>query len=306
MKTIFSIALSMLLLTSCQPSKEKLQLNLSKGETYYQKIVSDMSLSQTINGQEMKINMVITGATSYKVLDIQDTIYDMQVQYENLSMKMTLPNGTMEFSTEKNDESDIFSTILKVLKNKSFYIKLTKTGKINEVKNIDSLFLGIFEKFPEIPEEQKMQIQNQLLQAYGEKSFKGNFEMAMAIFPSKEVLKGDKWTINTQLETGMSGNMETTYELTEIASSFYLIKGDSKITTADKDAYIPVNGMPVKYDLTGTMLSNIKIDKTTGWTIEAKISQNITGYSEIKDNPQMPGGMKIPLAMKNEMTITEK
>jgi hypothetical protein len=64
--------------------------------------------------------------------------------------------------------------------------------------------------------------------------------------------------------------------------------------------------MPLKYDLTGAMTSDIKIDKKTGWTINAMINQSIKGTAYIKDNPQIPGGMTIPMTMNNEMTITEK
>ena len=63
--------------------------------------------------------------------------------------------------------------------------------------------------------------------------------------------------------------------------------------------------MPLKYDMAGTMTSDIKIDKKTGWTMSAKISQSIKGNAYVKDNPQMPGGMTIPMTISNDMTITE-
>ena len=65
----------------------------------------------------------------------------------------------------------------------------------------------------------------------------------------------------------MSAKMETVYELKELSDSYYQIFGNSRIETADKDAYIESNGMPMKYDLTGSMDSEIKVDKNTGWII---------------------------------------
>ena len=230
----------------------------------------------------------------------------MEGRYESLIMKMSLPNGEMKFSSEKNDEKGIFSTILGTMKNKPFLVKMTNTGKVNEVKNIEAVFSNMFDKFPQLSDVQKQQIQGQLMQAYGEKAFKGNIEMCSAIFTDTPVSNGDKWTINTQLEAGMSAKMETVYELKDITDSYYQILGNSKIETADKDAYIESNGMPLKYDMTGTMTSDIKIDKKTGWTISAMINQSIKGTAYVKDNPQMPGGMTIPMTMINEMTITEK
>jgi hypothetical protein len=306
MKKFSTLFLAICLLTLCHGQKKKLELNLSKGETYNQNMISNVSIVQTINGQQNNMGMAIDAKMTYKVIDVQNSIYDIEVRYETLSMKMNLPNGVMEFSSEKNDDNDIFSTILGVMKNKPFLAKMTKTGKVNEVRNIESVFSNMFDKFPHLTEIQKQQIKDQLMQSYGEKAFKGNLEMVSAIFTDSPVEKGDKWNITTQLESGMAAKMETIYELKELSDSYYLIQGVSKIATADKDAYVESNGMPLKYDMTGTMTSDIKISKESGWILDAKIHQTIKGTAYIKDNPQMPGGLAIPMTMTNEMIITEK
>lgn len=305
MKRILNLVLAIILITSCQAQKEKLELNLTKGEIYTQKMTSNVSIIQTINGQQVNMNMSVNGKVTYKVTDIQNSIYSMEVRYESLSMKINMPNGVLEFSSEKNDEKDIFSSLLGIMKNKPFFIKMTKAGKINEVRNIDALFSNMFDKFPQLQEIQKQQIKSQLMQAYGEKAFKGNLEMCSAIFPDSLISKGDKWIVDTKLESGMSANMKTTYELKEVHDSYCIFSGTSKIETADKDAYIKSNGMPLKYDMSGTMTSEIKINRKSGWVIESKLNQTIKGIAQIKGNPQMPEGMSIPMTMNNEMIITE-
>lgn len=306
MKRIQNLLIGLILLTSCQVHKEKLELNLTKGKIYTQNITANTSVIQTFNGQQTNINMSIKSKMTYKVIDIQNAMYNLEVRYESLIMKMSLPNGVMEFSSEKNDEQDVFSTILETMKNKPFLVKMTRSGKVNEVKNIELVFSNMFDKFPQLSEVQKQQIKLQLMQAYGEKAFKGNIEMCSAIFPDSPVSKGDKWTINTQLESGLSAKMETIYELKKMSDSDCQIIGNSKITTADKDAYIVSNGMPLKYDMAGTMTSEIRIDKKSGWILNAKIGQLIKGTAYVKDNPQMPGGMAIPMTMNTEMIISEK
>ena len=306
MKRILNLLIVFVLLTSCQAQKEKLELNLTKGEIYNQKMVSNVTIIQTINGQLVNMKISINAEMTYKVADFQNSVYDMEVCYETLVMKMILPNGQMEFSSEKNDGSDIFSTILGTMKNKPFFVKMTNTGKVIEVKNIDALFSDMFDKFPQLSDVQRQQIREQIMQAYGEKAFKGNIEMCSAIFSDSPVSKGDKWVINTQLEAGMSAKMETEYEFKGVADSYYHILGNSVIETADKDAYVESNGMPLQYDMAGTMSSDIKIDKETGWTMSAIINQSIKGTAYVKDNPQIPGGMPIPMTMNSKMTITGK
>jgi hypothetical protein len=64
--------------------------------------------------------------------------------------------------------------------------------------------------------------------------------------------------------------------------------------------------MPLKYDLSGTMNTDIKINKITGWIIESKSSQSISGTAYVKDNPKLPGGMSIPMIVNNQIILTEK
>lgn len=307
-KLLNVIVLGLVCLTSCQSQKETLELNLIKGEVYRQNMISNASVVQTLEGQQIKMDMSIGGNMTYRVLDIQDGLYEMDVRYESLTMKVSHPlyGVVMEIDTKKNDESDMVSKIFGMITDKPFLVKMTKTGKVTEVKDVELLFSDMFDTFPELDDNQKQQIKDQMMQAYGEKAFKGNLEMCSAIFPDVPVSKGEKWNVKTQLESGFSANMETVYQLNDITDSHFQIIGNSTVETADKEAYIESNGMPMKYDMAGTMVSDIKIDKVTGWVLSAEISQSISGTASIKGNPQMPGGLVIPMTMDTEMTISNK
>ena len=306
MRKIFCFTLVLLTFVSCQGQKSNLALNLKKGETYIQNVLSRITIDQKINGQEMKMVMLVAGKVAFKVVDVVGAEYKMDAKYENLSLEMQMPGGSMLFSSEKEDETDIFSTILAEMKKKSFSLILLKNGKVKQLSGIENLFSSMFEKFPELPEAQKQQLKEQLEKAYGEKAFKGNIEMVTAIFPDHAVKKGDKWVIKTELESGMAMNMETNYVFQGNKDAHYLIRGESLLKTVDKDAYVQTNGMPLKYDMEGKMVSDIKIDKESGWIVEAKLKQELKGDAHIKDNPQIPGGLTIPMVMVNEMEISDK
>lgn len=304
MKTIFTLILTVFVLTSYQTQNSDLSLKLEKGKEYKQITNSKATIIQEVNGQKMNMVMTIKGTMTFLVKDITENGYNMDAKFEELSMSMQMPQGLMEFSSEKNDANDIFSTILGAMKDKAFGITMSKTGKITDVKNVEALWSTAINTFDQLSEMQKEQIKAQIMKAYGGEALKGNIEMVTAIYPDSPVNRGDKWTINTKLESGMSANMTTDYEFAELTSEYALIKGKSTIVTADKDAYIESNGMPMKYDLTGSMDSEIKVDKNTGWIIEATINQKIEGDTYIKENPQLPNGMKIPMTMINDMVIT--
>ncbi len=304
MKTIFTLILSVLVLTSCQTQNTDLSLKLEKGQEYKQVSNSKATVIQELEGQKIRMVVTVSGTITFLVKNITANGYDMDTKFDMLNMSMQMPQGLMEFSSEKNDENDIFSNILAAMKNKTFGVTMSKTGKITDVKNVESLWSSAINEFQELPQMQKEQMKAQIMKAYGADALKGSIEMATAIYPDSPVNQGDKWTIDTKLESGMSANMTTEYEFIETTSDHALIKGNSTIVTADKDSYIEANGMPLKYDLTGTMDSEIKVDKNTGWIIEATINQKIAGDTFIKENPKLPNGMKIPMTMINEMVFT--
>jgi hypothetical protein len=104
----------------------------------------------------------------------------------------------------------------------------------------------------------------------------------------------------------MASKLTSTYELTELTPAYAIIKGNSKIETLDKEAYMEANGMKMKYDLTGDMISLITTDRTTGWIVNGTINQEINGDAIILENPQLPEGMIIPMKIFNEMKVTDQ
>ena len=292
--------------TACNCQTTDLSLHLKAGASYSHTSTSSSAIIETINGQKQTIEMAISGNMVYLVKDITGDNYNMEVQYKTLSMEMGMPNGKKKFSSEIKDSADVLSAILGGLKNKTFYITMSRTGKIEAVSGIDSLISNMLLQVPNLTVVQKEQVRDQLMKSYGEKAFRGNIEMVTAIFPDKPVATGSVWIINTQLKSGMEATMKTTYQFKGASGSTYLIHGDSKIETTDKDAYTSINGMPVKYNLTGSMVSDIKIDKETGWLIEYATNQQIAGSCEIKDNEKLPGGITFPMTITTSLLMTGK
>ena len=303
MRKILSLVIVVLILTSCQ-KKVKLELNLTKNETYLQKFTSDIMMTETVNGQPVDINMTVGGTLSFKVLEIHDSIYNMEVKYKNITMKMNMHGQNVEFNSEKKDSNDIFSTIMGYMTGKSFYMDLSKNWKIKEVRGTDSIFAGIFDLFPSIPEDKKQQIKEQMKQSFGEKTFKGNIQMTATTFPDTKIGKGDKWKTSSILESSMTSNIETEFELKDITDSCFVIIGSSKLKTIDKGDGFGFGKLKIKYNMTGTLISEIKIDKKTGWIVTGKVNQEMSGDAKVMDSPEYPGGMNIPMKMKNVMSVT--
>ncbi|TCC91747.1 hypothetical protein EZ428_08310 [Pedobacter frigiditerrae] len=304
MKNIITCCIALLLTTASYAQKQKIELSLVKGQTYNQRLASDMTMIQNMQGQDLNIKIGINALMSYKVLDQLDTVYIISCKYESLSMKMEMPNNTMSVDSENPKEGDLLSKMMAGMKKNTFTMKMTKKGRIVEVKGIEKLFEGLSEA-TELPAAQLAQLKAQLSQSYGEEAFKANMEMSMAVYPKIAVNVGEKWITKGKLKSGMTADIETTYTLKDVTSDYYLITGISKITTTGKDVNVN-NGMKMIYHITGDMTSNIKISKITGWMANAVIQQHIKGHTEIPPTAQLPDGLSLPMDMSNKMTLSEQ
>ena len=306
MKYLFSLLLILSISLSAQAQKIKLALHLVKGNTYSMVTNTTSAIKQTINGQENNIQISITGNTSFKVLNANDSLYYMEVNYKSLSLKMQLPTGPVSYDSQKNDPNDFMSSILAGLVNKPFTATFTKSGRVKSVENVENMISSVLDSFPQVQGSQKEQIKNQFLQSFGAKAIKGSIELATAVFPEIPVAKNDKWTINTSLESAMSARVSTNYQLTDISATSYVIHGEGTLATNAADDFKKVSDMPMKYNMTGTITADIKADKVTGWISESRSKQLISGTVAIKDNPKVPGGISFPMSVVNESVTTDK
>ncbi len=281
----------------------ELALNLKNGETYEQLVSSQMQILQEISGQKIDIDMNIDGLMAYKVVGEDKDSYTLEVIYKSMGMKMVMQQMTMYFNSSDEGKEDQFSKMLKAITNKPFEVVMAKNGKVKQVNNLEAIFNSSISQFDEMPAAQLEQMKSQLSQSYGTDAFKGNIEMVTAIFPDKKVKVGESWKVNTQLKSGFEAGINTTYTLVEKNKDFYTISGEATIATKDTEEMTQMNGMPMRFDMDGKMLSKIKVDSETGWIIEATIDQNIAGDAHIGDTMgsgvdmvskmQMNGGFKI-------------
>jgi hypothetical protein len=306
MRYISTLLLVVLILTSANAQKAKLSLKLEQDKTYKQVSHTKATINQDVYGMKMNIEIIMDASMSFLVKAVNKEGYDMDLRYERMNMTMELPRTTMEFSSEKNDESDLFSSILAQMKDKPLKMKMNKRGEITEIEDVESRWEEIINQFDQFPEQERQQVKSQLLNTYGEKGIKGSIETFTAIFPEKPVKKGAQWNIITNLEAGMSSTLNITYTYEGSEDEFVLISGLGSVETMDKETYVETNGMSMKYDLSGTISSSIKMDKKTGWIHEASLEQSIEGTATIKANDQLPDGMTIPMTITNETKVSSE
>lgn len=306
MKKILFVLIIIALTANCQAEKNTLELNLVKGDVYTQGSMSNIKMDLSMMGQNIAIDMSMGGHMSFKVLDIKDNIYDLEVRYDSISMKMNLMDKLMEFSSEKmSDMNDMMSKMMSTMKNKNFNMKMSKKGKIIEVTNMDSIYSDFY-KMSQLSEEQKIQMKAQVEKGFGEESLKSNMGLSCEIFPDKPVEVGDKWTIKGKMVSTITADVITTYELKEVAKDYYLISSSS-LLLSDSTATMEMNNMKMKINLSGSISSDLKVRKRTGWIITSTGKQDIDADAKIDGNMngQIPEGMSMKIKMSGNIIIKE-
>ncbi len=303
MRTLTTLLFTFLLVTAGQAQKAKLSLNLEEGKTYKHINHSTVTINQDVYGQKMNIEIIFEGSMSFLVKAVSKEAYEIEASYDWMTMKMDMPQMAMDFSSEKNDESDIFSSILAEMKNKPLGLKMDKRGKILEIEDVEERWSSIIDQFDQFPETQREQVKSQLLDSYGTEAIKGSIETATAVFPEKSVKKGAQWSAVTKMEATMPSTISTTYTFEGIEADLAIISSQATIESTDKEAYVMTQGMEMKYDMSGTLSSKIKLDKITGWVSEVHVVQEIKGTATIKESEQMPQAMEIPMIIKSETDI---
>jgi len=289
----------------CNAQAFKPALNLANGSTYYLNSTVTSVITQTIAGQENKINVSLSFSMAFKVTGVADTVYGMEVSYNRLSMTMGRAGNAITLDSRKNDPQDLPSTMIAVMMNKPFNIEMTKSGKVKSVTNIDKLY-SAFDTFTQVDSARREQVKTMLMQSFGPNAFKGSIEVGTAIFPAKPVAREGKWLVNTNLEAPVKAAVAINYQLVDVAGGLYIIHGDGTITSDKNAAPASVNGMPVKYNLNGSLISDLRVDKATGWISEMKLKQVMMGDMQILDNDKVPGGITVPMSVNTDAVSTNK
>lgn len=284
--------------------KINLQLKLKTGETYSQVQTSKLIIDQKINGQNIETEMTITGKTSYQVNELKDSIYSMDISFESLSLNMKSPQGSIQFSSE-SENPEIMGRVLKALIHQPISARMTWHGKFLEVHS-NIIIEKVVNQFQELDEAQRTQIRQQLEQAWGEETFKSSFEMMSAVYPNENVKVGETWLKRSQLKSTVLMNVDAVYTFTKSSNEGNAIHGDIKLLPTDSSVTAMINGLPIVYNLSGTMTSDVVLNKETSWISKATMSQTISGTATIKDSEQVPGGVVIPMTLKSQTILSEK
>lgn len=262
--------LLLLLIAVCSQTlfaqKTSVQLHLEKGKTYTHALNSQSEIYQRANGKTTKTNMLVTAKITYKVKSVKNGSYNLEAQYRNMNISIDQADGKdMNFNSDKPSD-DLLSNFFYHMCRTPFYITMNSLGEISSVEGIGRLVEnGI--KGLDLPEEKVEQIKVGLSEAYGEKAFKGNFEIITLIYPKAAVELNESWETETAIYSkNIQATLKTNYYLEQAGEDYLQLKGESEIIS---------NKLTEESKLVGSASIHMSLDKNSGWIHSAKVDQII-------------------------------
>ena len=256
-KLILSTLLLLGVMTSVfAQEKYDIRLNLKKGQTFTYQVTLNNPMTISIMGQQMEIKQNQTINYTYKVLDVKDGNYQMEINIDRMQISSSSMGQEMNVDTDSEAKDEMTNQIRKMVNQKVTQwvdAKLKPLGE-PEGENVDNVVKqGII-----------------------------SMATAPAFFPAEPIAQGESFTVNSPLFTGE--NADTQYEgvitLVAVSDTDYTFRANGKTTTT-------VEGLVIE----GNSIDNIVLDRKTGMikntfgTMALKGSGNVQGaQAELSSN----------------------
>lgn len=298
MKKLILIACTLLAVQAASAQKANIRYNLKKGEQYIQESVVKGKTTQSVMGMTVDTDMLMKMDIIYKITDVADDVYSMNVSYSRISQEVKNPYANVSYSSD-GPETEPTNKMLKAMTQSGFSIKVASNGEVLEVAGLEELIDDIASSVSENPAEQAIMI-GQMQQSFGEDVIKRSFDIASHVY--REVSPGDKWMQETVYPSqGMDMNMNITYEYKGVHNGAWIIEGAGKLFVPD-GTKMDMQGMSMDVVMSGDTTYRMEIDTATGWIRESVMNMPISG--EISTDIPGQGRMIIGMSASNESVMT--
>lgn len=280
----FSLLLTLVVM-ACSGGKtagEKVELRLrpEQGKTYTvaMEVNSESKVMGMSNNTVMNMEMAMTADEVTDEQSIFSTIY------ERMAMSMESPMGSMMYdSDDPEGASGMMGEMMKPAFDKLLEANLTIT--FNEQGEVIAS-KGMEELFSDMPGMESVGDQVNAADQFG---------AATAVFPDYAVGVGDSWEKEITNSSSVPILMRATYTVKEITASEVQIGLLGTIAKAEGEN--AVAAMAQLEDITGDFTGDIVVDRASGWTKTAVITQNM----QMKMTQQ---GMALTVDAVNNINMT--
>lgn len=249
--------------------KTAIQLNLEKGAVYEHHVHSESEVFSKNNGKTSKFTMLLDASIHYKVKSFKKDIYTLEAQYGQMDITVHSSDGSDFVVRSDGKADDLMSNVFHEMCQSTFELQMTKYGEITKVEGIERLYEKSINDLP-VPAERKEKLKVEMASTYGEKSFKGNFEIITLIYPKTLVALNESWQTETNIYSkAIEAKMVNTYTWLGLSDDGIIVSGKSSVLSDGEN----ISETSKKIDGSSTILLNL--DKETGWIRKGTVNSTM-------------------------------
>ncbi|MBN2165775.1 MAG: hypothetical protein JW717_05810 [Marinilabiliaceae bacterium] len=296
MRYILSAYLIIIISITNGKSQEN-NLRLIINETYYQSVKNNEYFIITADGETDSTITKTNYKLAFKVIESSKNDFLLKSYFKNIHLVNLTSDGTFEYMPQNASQFDLLSSIMANIINQPFSIRLSKQGKVIEIKDLEKV---IKSSIKNLPENMTSQFEEMFTRWYGSNIISRNLEIITTPLPLKTDTNNSNWTIKQSLMSIPNEELNIMYEITNNDSNTYNIKGNC---TIDKEK-TETEDSNIKVISNATFSLNASYKKSTKWFINGEVTEHIKGKLKITDIDEIKDW--IPFQMITTTSISDK
>lgn len=284
-------------------SKIQLKLNLEKGSRYNLKMLTEQSITQTIQKQKVSSIQSIGVSYTYNVENVEsDGTQKIKVIYNSFLQDIQSGNNRMSYnSANPKDKDNPFAKIYSSLIDKGFTMIISPEGDIKSLTGVDALLKSVIKKMELPSEELRAAAEQSLSEQFSDKAVKESMQSMMGIYPHYPVGIGDSWSKSSVIKKTFPANYDTKWTLKEIKGGIAFVSVQSKIKGLPKTEND--GKLAPKYNISGEQSGMIEVDIKSGWLLKAKMIQKFSGKIELEKSQVNSEAISVPITIEGSITM---
>ena len=300
MKIISSfILLTLISVSAFAQKKADLTYHLELNKVYRVKSVTVQNTTQTVMGNEQSVQTNNTSVVSLKPLKQLDGEMMVQVSFDTMHTIISQPpmdiNSALPGDLNSSDPAKVMGCIMNRMANSTFLVKMTNTGRVVQIMNLEPTAAGILQGIDSIQGQAAPFLRERAHMMLEEKALTSMIESVTAYLPGIEVKTGEKWEINLRISGGgMVMSQNVNYTLESLDKKTATISGETIVES--EPIAMEMNGAQITPDIRGLGKTEYIIDTETGWLIQGTVKQQLKG--EMAVNAQ-GNNMSVPIEINS-------
>ena len=280
-----------------------LELKLEEGKTYYVRMTVNQQIVQDMMGTKQTMHNDLGTMLKMDVLHVNDR-GNMRIRstYAGLLFKQAGPMANVEYDsvqspTDAPSGAEGFAALL----NQSYTIELSRHGEVLDVNGVDELGEAVRKKLPAGSEGTPMM--TNLTPFISEGGITEISKGTFAVYTDQDVEPGDSWTTKTSMTLGPELHVESKWTLEKRQAGVATISRTSTVRSNPDSPPIDAGQMKLKFDLSGTEQSTIRLAEATGLILMNRSTQQVKGNIQLATSADAAPMMTVPITFETASKI---